>query len=128
MSALFGQAQASAESARFLLSRGSYDGACALAYLAVFNSARAVLASRGLQVGRLRSAKSVSRLLSRTFGAATQEWRLLETLRLADDTRRVADYEGGDVAPATATHVLESMDQFMSRARDLLADHAEVNR
>lgn len=107
-------------SARLLLDAGDTDGACNRAYYAMFDAARAALASEdapeitrthngliaafGLQLVKpQRVPKELGRMLNR-----------------AEEVRLLADYTGGSVEPADARELLSQAKVFVNAMRDYL--------
>jgi uncharacterized protein (UPF0332 family) len=114
-------ARDAAEEARVLFRAKLYRGACSRAYYAMFNSARAMLATRGHQPEKTKTHKTVLRLFSLEFvkngpyGAETGQM-----LRRAADARAVADYQGG-VNAGEAAEVLAALEIFMRNMEETLS-------
>lgn len=119
MSPFFAKAQRSADSAWFLFDRGC--GASDRAFFAMFNAARALLASRGLNAEGVRQHAKVRALLTLHFvETGRMESDLSNALRRADKVRRIAHLGREDIEPKVAREVIESMDRFMHCATTLL--------
>jgi uncharacterized protein (UPF0332 family) len=117
MNPWWSKAQESSESAWLLFDRGHYDGAGDRAFFAMFNAARALLASRGLNASGTRSHAKVHALLRRYFvETGRMEPDLADGFRRADKVRRAADFRPGGTKPESAREMVESMDRFMQRA------------
>jgi uncharacterized protein (UPF0332 family) len=107
-------------SARLLLDAGDTDGACNRAYYAMFDAARAALASET----EPEATRTHNGLIA-AFGL-----RLIKTGRLpkelgrmrnrAEEVRLLADYMGGAVEPQDARALLSQAGAFVRAVRDYL--------
>jgi uncharacterized protein (UPF0332 family) len=112
---LWGKSRRAAAGARILFQAGEYEGACARAYYAMFNAARALLVTRGVEPRSVKRHASVSRVFSDEFVRnGPFDEALGRALRKAAETRHTADYEDTTVGRARAEAVLESMEAFMA--------------
>ena len=107
-------------SARLLLDAGDTHGACNRAYYAMFDAARAALASEA----EPEATRTDNRLIA-AFGL-----RLIKTGRLpkelgrmlnrAEQVRLLAEYTGGAVEPQDASELLSQAGAFVRAVRDYL--------
>ena len=107
-------------SARLLLDAGDTDGACNRAYYAMFDAARAALASEV----ESETTKTHSGLIA-AFGLQLVKpgrlpRELGRMLNRAEDVRLLADYTGGSVEPAEARELLAQAEAFVNAMRDHL--------
>jgi len=118
VSDLWDKACEAAKDARLLFEAGRYDGACNRAYYAMFNAARACLATHGVDPKRAKRHATVQRLFSLQF---VQEGQFDDedgrALRRAGEYRNVADYDDVSVGHSRVEAVMASMERFMAAAQ-----------
>ena len=113
------KAQDCGESAKLLFQKASYEGACDRAFYAMFNAARALLATRGLNSSKIQSHTKVRALMKRHFVSTGQiSPEIVGHLAFADKARRLANYSFDDIPEPIAQDVIVAMDAFL---RDVTA-------
>jgi uncharacterized protein (UPF0332 family) len=87
----------------------------------MFNAARVLLATKGIDPARSKTHKTVHRLFSLEF---VQEGIFDEedgrALRRASESRNLADYDSLGLSAARAQTVMNSMERFMANVNALL--------
>lgn len=127
MNPLWTKALEAATDARFLVKAERFDAAANRSYYAMFNAARALLATRGIGPERAKTHETVLRLFSREFvKPGPFEERDGKALRVAGEVRSVADYGDVNVTAAKAAEITSAMDRFMERAANLLKQEPEA--
>jgi len=121
VSDLEASAREAAAEARVLYRERLFRGACSRAYYAMFNTARAMLASRGYRLDSIKKHKSVLRLFSLEFVKnGPLEPQVGQALQRAAEARHVADYEGG-INEAEAGEVMEALEMFLRLAEQAIS-------
>ena len=129
MSSLWDKARAAAGQARLLFAANEYDGACSRAYYAMFNTARALLASRGIDPAKTKTHKTVHRIFSLHFVEnAIFDEDDGRALRRVSESRNIADYDTVELGRARAQAIMESMEKFMATAEKVMRDAAREER
>jgi uncharacterized protein (UPF0332 family) len=122
MTGLWNKACDAATEARLLFEAERYDGACSRAYYAMFNAARALLITEGIDPGSIKTHKTVQRLFSLHFvGRDSFDADDGRALRRAGESRNLADYDDVNIGRTRAQAVVETMEKFMATAERILA-------
>ena len=115
-------------SARLLLDAGDTDGACNRAYYAMFDAARAALASADTP----ETSKTHNGLIAAFGLQLVKPGRLPKELgrmlNRAEEVRLLADYTGGSVEAADAHEALSQAKAFVSAVRDYLDRSGDAPR
>lgn len=123
MSSLWNKARDAADEARLLFDAGLNDGACSRAYYAMFNAARALLITKGVEPDKVKTHRSVHRLFSLIFVQdSTFAERAGRALRRAAESRSIADYDDLGLQHERTKAVMESMEEFMLTAERVMND------
>lgn len=117
---LMAKAERAADSAALLLEQGDIDGACNRAYYAMFDAARGVLLSTGLDQASIRTHGG----LISAFGLylvkkGKVERALGHVLNRAHEIRLIADYTGDIVDHELAAWTVEQSRTFVAAMRSL---------
>jgi uncharacterized protein (UPF0332 family) len=92
----------------------------------MFNAARALLVSRGVDPADIKTHKTVHRLFSLHFvERAMFDEEDGRALRRVSELRHIADYDEVDLGPARAQAVMDSMEKFMTIAEKVLEPGSE---
>jgi uncharacterized protein (UPF0332 family) len=122
--ALFEQSERALASANVLLDAGDPDGACNRAYYAMFNAARAALlasdASVAPHIGKTHSGL-ISAFNAHLIKAQLVSKEMGRLLKLAEETRLVADYNGDPVEIDDAKQAVTNAEIFVSDMRAEIA-------
>jgi uncharacterized protein (UPF0332 family) len=111
-----------AAGARVLFIADDYEGAASRAYYAMFAAARALLIAKGSKSGSAKRHASVLRAFSDQFVRhGTLDAAVGRALRLASDTRNLADYGGVVLGPERVRAVMDSMEFFMAAVEAQIA-------
>jgi uncharacterized protein (UPF0332 family) len=87
----------------------------------MFNAARALLSTRGLDSSTAKTHKTVHRLFSLEFVQnGTFDDEDGRALRRANESRNLADYSDEELSRARAEVVMGAMEKFMARADAVL--------
>jgi uncharacterized protein (UPF0332 family) len=127
LSDLWNKARQAAEDARTLFRAGGYDGACNRAYYAMYNAARALLVARGVSPEKAKRHATILRLFSAHFvkdGPFGAEYG--RTLGNAARARVRADYSTSAIQLEVAQDVMNSLDEFMTTAQQVI--ETEIRR
>ena len=120
--ALIQRAHRALASAHLLLDARDTDGACNRAYYAMFDAARAALASEV----EPETTKTHGGLIAAFGPQLVKPGRLPKELgrmlNRAEEVRLLADYTGGSVEPGDARELLSQADAFVDAVRDYLDD------
>jgi uncharacterized protein (UPF0332 family) len=107
-------------SARLLLDAGDADGACNRAYYAMFDAARAALASEAEPEATRTHNGLIAAFGLRLIKTGRLPKELGRMLNRAEEVRLLADYMGGAVEPLDARELLSQAEAFVSAVRDYL--------
>jgi uncharacterized protein (UPF0332 family) len=107
-------------SARLLLDAGDADGACNRAYYAMFDAARAALASEAEPEATRTHNGLIAAFGLRLIKTGRLPRELGRMLNRAEEVRLLADYMGGAVEPQDARELLSQAEAFVSAVRDYL--------
>lgn len=122
MSSLLAKAERAASSARALLDLGDSDGACSRAYYAMFDAARAALASRGHAPEATKTHGAVHSAFALEFVKTGQVPREIgRALGQVQDIRLLADYAAEPVPSDKAEWSVVQAAAFVAAVRDLLS-------
>lgn len=121
MSELWRKALATADDARLLFQAGRYDSACNRAYYAMFNAARALLRRREIAAAEAKRHSTVWQQFSLHF-VSEGTLKMPDGLALArlGEIRNIADYADNAVTASVAESVMNSMNQFMAAAAEVI--------
>lgn len=124
MSSLWAKAKEAASDARFLYKARRFDAACNRAYYAMFNAARALLDSRGLDPTKAKRHATVLRLFSIHF-VKDGPFDAVDGQSLGDAgrARNQADYSSVEIGPLAAQEIMASLDRSMGTAEPLLDEY-----
>jgi len=108
------------ESARLLLDAGDTDGACNRAYYAMFDAARAALASETSPEATRAHNGLIAAFGLRLVKTGRLPKELGRVLNRAEEVRLLADYTGGVVERQDARELLAHAEAFVSAVRGYL--------
>jgi len=108
------------DSARLLLDAGDTDGACNRAYYAMFDAARAALASEADPEASRTHNGLIAAFGLRLIRTGRLPKELGRMLNRAEEVRLLADYTGGAVEPQDASELLSQAGAFVRAVRDYL--------
>lgn len=117
---LLDKAARAAESAKALLDLGDTDGACSRAYYAMFDAARAALATRGHAPEATKTHSAVHSAFALTFvktGLVPKE--IGRALGQVQDIRLLADYAAESIPPDKAEWSVRQAAAFVAAVRGL---------
>jgi uncharacterized protein (UPF0332 family) len=119
---LLAKAERAASSARALLDLGDSDGACSRAYYAMFDAARAALATRGHAPEGTKTHGAVHSAFALEFVKTGQIPREIgRALGQVQDIRLLADYAAEPVPLEKAEWSVGQAAAFVAAVRDLLS-------
>jgi uncharacterized protein (UPF0332 family) len=108
------------DSARLLLDAGDTDGACNRAYYAMFDAARAALASEAEPEATRTHSGLIAAFGLRLIKTGRLPKELGRMLNRAEEVRLLADYTGGAVEPQDARELLSQAEVFVRAVREYL--------
>jgi uncharacterized protein (UPF0332 family) len=117
------KAQRAAASAKLLLEAGDYEGACNRAYYAMFDAAKAALATIGApkeaQTARTHSGliSAFSLHLVKSGHLSVEIGRALNQMQ---DIRLVSDYTGGPIEQEQAVWALEQTEHMLDAVKTIV--------
>jgi uncharacterized protein (UPF0332 family) len=103
-----------------VLAAGDTDGACNRAYYAMFDAARAALASEAEPEATRTHNGLIAAFGLRLIKTGRLPKELGRMLNRAEEVRLLADYMGGAVEPLDARELLSQAEAFVSAVRDYL--------
>jgi uncharacterized protein (UPF0332 family) len=108
------------DSARLLLDAGDTERACNRAYYAMFDAARAALASEAEPEATRTHSGLIAAFGLRLIKTGRLPKELGRMLNRAEEVRLLADYTGGAVEPQDARELLSQAEVFVRAVREYL--------